>query len=65
MASSRWKRFAFFDRKNLSLPPVVVKDIIPSKSSGNRSGTTSDNLDPKFLYQNELSTTNNNLAGKR
>jgi len=61
MASSRWKRFAFFDRKNLSLPPVVVKDIIPSKSSGNRGSTTSDNLDQKFLYQNyELSTTNNN-----
>lgn len=61
MASSRWKRFAFFDRKNLSLPPVVVKDIIPSKSSGSSRGTTtSDNLDPKFLYQNELSTTNNN-----
>ena len=59
MASSRWKRFAFFDRKNLSLPPVVVKDIIPSKSSGNRgsTSTTSDNLDPKFLYQNELHNT--------
>ena len=57
MASSRWKRFAFFDRKNLSLPPVVVKDIIPSKSSGNRGSTTSDNLDPKFLYQNELNNT--------
>mmetsp|Transcript_16089 Transcript_16089/g.34737 ORF Transcript_16089/g.34737 Transcript_16089/m.34737 type:complete len:273 (+) Transcript_16089:79-897(+) len=41
MASSRWKRFAFFDRKNLSLPPAVVKDLIPPKSSIPRSVNSS------------------------
>jgi len=66
MASSRWKRFAFFDRKNLSLPPAVVKDLIPPKSSIPRSvnsstGGTNDsnnnnnnnNLDPAFLYRDD------------
>ncbi|KAL7468331.1 hypothetical protein ACHAXS_008539 [Conticribra weissflogii] len=32
MASSRWKRFAFFDRKNLPLPPAVTKDLVPSSN---------------------------------
>ena len=65
MASSRWKRFAFFDRKNLSLPPAVVKDIIPSSSSSSsnnsksissaKNNTTSDNnLDPQILYYNDI-----------
>jgi hypothetical protein len=66
MASSRWKRFAFFDRKNLSLPPAVVKDIIPSSSSStnnnksisaakNNTSTTSDNnLDPQILYYYDI-----------
>ena len=31
MASSRWKRFAFFDRNNLTLPDIVQKDVIPTK----------------------------------
>mmetsp|Transcript_27771 Transcript_27771/g.42540 ORF Transcript_27771/g.42540 Transcript_27771/m.42540 type:complete len:1320 (+) Transcript_27771:112-4071(+) len=30
MASSRWKRFAFFDRNNLTLPDIVQKDVIPT-----------------------------------
>jgi hypothetical protein len=29
MASSRWKRFAFFDRHTLSLPSEVLEDLIP------------------------------------
>jgi len=33
MASSRWKRFAFFDRRNLSLPQPVVDDIFQSRVS--------------------------------
>eukprot|EP00571_Detonula_confervacea_P014445 CAMPEP_0172306174 /NCGR_PEP_ID=MMETSP1058-20130122/7296_1 /TAXON_ID=83371 /ORGANISM="Detonula confervacea, Strain CCMP 353" /LENGTH=1547 /DNA_ID=CAMNT_0013017977 /DNA_START=1 /DNA_END=4644 /DNA_ORIENTATION=- len=42
MASSRWKRFAFFDRKNLSLPPPVVKDLlVPKKSSKTSSSSSS------------------------
>ncbi len=31
--SSRWKRFAFFERKNLSLPPSVVRDLIPTTTT--------------------------------
>jgi hypothetical protein len=32
MASSRWKRFAFFERQNLAVPDVVVEDLIPGES---------------------------------
>jgi vacuolar protein sorting-associated protein 11 len=32
MASSRWKRFAFFDRNALNLPNDVLQDIIPFNS---------------------------------
>ena len=41
--ASRWKRFAFFDRKNLSLPPAAVRDVVPSGG-----------LDPTALYPEEL-----------
>lgn len=33
MSSSRWKRFAFFDRSNLALPEAVVQDILYSGNS--------------------------------
>jgi hypothetical protein len=33
MASSRWKRFAFFERNTLSLSSEVLEDIIPRSSS--------------------------------
>ena len=29
-SSSRWKRFSFFDRKNLSLPNAVWEDVSPN-----------------------------------
>ena len=32
MASSRWKRFAFFEKNNLTLPHFVIQDVIPSSS---------------------------------
>jgi len=31
MAASRWKRFAFFDRQNLTLNDAVVADLIPNR----------------------------------
>ena len=60
--SSRWKRFAFFERKNLSLPPSVVRDLVPASTAtttkskkGDGSAHVNDNiddaLDPKFLYR--------------
>lgn len=42
MASSRWKRFAFFDRTTLNVPPQVLEDLIPSfitHESGRRIST--------------------------
>jgi hypothetical protein len=35
MASSRWKRFAFFERQALNLPSEVLDDLIPSDDAGN------------------------------
>ena len=43
MASSRWKRFAFFDRHTLNLPSQVVEDLIPGDSI-NSSGRRVSNL---------------------
>jgi len=33
MASSRWKRFAFFEKNHLSLPSEVLEDLIPTVDS--------------------------------
>lgn len=47
MASSRWKRFAFFEKNALSLPSEVLEDLIPvgegtsSKSRSSRRSSTS------------------------
>ena len=37
MASSRWKRFAFFERHTLSLPSEVLEDLIPIDGPDGRS----------------------------
>jgi len=37
MASSRWKRFAFFERHTLSLASEVLEDLIPIGSEGRAS----------------------------
>jgi hypothetical protein len=43
MASSRWKRFAFFERHTLQLSPEVLEDLIPVESeSSNAAGATGD-----------------------
>jgi hypothetical protein len=40
MSSSRWKRFAFFDRHSLTIPNEVLEDLIPAvKSSTISSGS--------------------------
>ena len=43
MASSRWKRFAFFEKQTLSLPPEVLEDLIPAgpDSYGNNNSRRS------------------------
>lgn len=51
MASSRWKRFAFFDRKNLPLPPSIVKDLIPPSLASGR--LVDDNAPSVTLYPEE------------
>ena len=40
MASSRWKRFAFFERQTLTIPPDILEDLIPSSSSSSNNITT-------------------------
>ena len=37
MASSRWKRFAFFDRYTLNIPNEVLEDVIPRSIIDNNS----------------------------
>lgn len=41
MASSRWKRFAFFERNTLSLPSEVLEDLIPIGGSEGRGSRRS------------------------
>ena len=41
MASSRWKRFAFFDKHALSIPSEVLSDLIPYGAVGGGGGKTS------------------------
>ncbi|KAL7550009.1 hypothetical protein ACHAWF_014291 [Thalassiosira exigua] len=56
MASSRWKRFPFFDRRNLSLPLPVVRDLVPGKGGGGGGGGVGgggDALDPHVLYRDD------------
>ena len=43
MASSRWKRFAFFERHTLSLPSEVLEDLIPIDGSEGRTSQRSLN----------------------
>ena len=41
MASSRWKRFAFFEKNALSLPSEVLEDLIPIGESNGTTGSRS------------------------
>ncbi|KAL9180902.1 hypothetical protein ACHAXT_009707 [Thalassiosira profunda] len=62
-SSARWKRFGFFERRTLALPPPVVRDLVPSKSSaansarggGGGGGTVSGEgaLSPENLYRDD------------
>ena len=52
--ASRWKRFAFFDRKNLPLPPSVVSNLLPVELSRFKSGTTSSNNSSSSSDGNEV-----------
>jgi hypothetical protein len=40
--SSRWKRFVFFERKNLSLPPLVVRDLVPASTDAPTAAAASN-----------------------
>jgi hypothetical protein len=41
--SSRWRRFAFFERKNLSLPPLVVRDLVPATTTAAPTAAAASN----------------------
>ena len=57
MASSRWKRFAFFDRKNIVLPSLVLSELLYNSNSnssmvgGNNTNSSSSNHN-NGLYSN-------------
>jgi len=69
MASSRWKRFAFFDRRNLSLPQPVIDDILQPNLSpdqnaqvvGNNRSAGGSNRNNGSIYQTEAE---NDVLGK-
>lgn len=44
MASSRWKRFAFFEKQALSLPTDVLNDLIPKEASSGRAAQNDESL---------------------
>jgi len=44
MASSRWKRFAFFDRHTLNLPSQVLEDLLPEDTAGGGSARRNSTL---------------------
>ena len=60
MASSRWKRFAFFDRNNLKLPLPIVQDILPPNNNNNNNNEAS----LVSSYSNNNTNLNNNHSNK-
>ncbi len=61
MASSRWKRFAFFDRKNLSLPNPVYEDILSPSSSSSPPSSSSLSLSSNIPTKSSKHDNPNNL----
>jgi hypothetical protein len=57
MASSRWKRFAFFERSTLDVPPEVIDDLIPvdGVSQDNRRSVKSLKLAGKEVSNDSVS----------
>jgi hypothetical protein len=43
MTSSRWKRFAFFDRQNLNLTSEILEDLIPVEGTAGRKSRGGSN----------------------
>eukprot|EP00532_Pseudo-nitzschia_australis_P004618 CAMPEP_0168197752 /NCGR_PEP_ID=MMETSP0139_2-20121125/21360_1 /TAXON_ID=44445 /ORGANISM="Pseudo-nitzschia australis, Strain 10249 10 AB" /LENGTH=77 /DNA_ID=CAMNT_0008122301 /DNA_START=49 /DNA_END=279 /DNA_ORIENTATION=- len=43
MASSRWKRFAFFEKNALSLPSEVLEDLLPTGGESSNSNSKINN----------------------
>jgi hypothetical protein len=52
MASSRWKRFAFFDRKNFKIPPPIFDDIVPANQNDRRSNSNNSISDRTTISEN-------------
>lgn len=57
MASSRWKRFAFFERHTLNLPSEVLEDLIPlgSDAHSTRRSLNSLNLAGEESFNDSVS----------
>lgn len=63
MASSRWKRFAFFEKNALSLPSEVLEDLIPvgESSKGTTSGSRSSRRSVTSLSESSAEASNNRV----
>ncbi|KAL7566823.1 hypothetical protein ACA910_021325 [Epithemia clementina (nom. ined.)] len=62
MASSRWKRFAFFDRHTLTIPPEVLEDVVArstllSSSLESTTTTLAAAADPSLSTAAAVATT--------
>jgi hypothetical protein len=64
MASSRWKRFAFFEKNSLSLPSEVLEDLIPTGETKTKTttGTRSSRRSVNSLSEATLEATNANVS---
>ena len=71
MASSRWKRFAFFDRNNVTLPSFIIDDLSTSNTTTtiSNNGRTTQNdvymtMEPTVIVEDDSNTNENNVASR-
>jgi len=62
MASSRWKRFAFFEKSSLSLPSEVLEDLIPTGESKSTISSRSSRRSVNSLSEGSLEANNANVS---
>ena len=62
MASSRWKRFAFFEKNQLSLPSEVLEDLIPAGESSAKGRGSSRRSINSLSESSEASSDRVNLV---
>jgi vacuolar protein sorting-associated protein 11 len=63
MASSRWKRFAFFERQALNLPGEVLDDLIPPEDGSNAGQAGGGSSRPHRSLRSLLSSSSGGTGG--